>query len=302
MRRKTRITAVAVGVMVLVAMAACGGSDSSTRKKAPQSNTTTCSAKSGGGPAVDAIKKKGKLTVGVKFDQPLFGQQNPGNNKIEGFDAEIARRVACAIFGPNNIKSHVDFVSTPSKVRETSIQDSKVDIVVATYTINDERKKLVDFAGPYYVAGQDILVKKSDSSIKGVADLNGKKVCSATGSTSIKNLTQKAPQADTSITFDGYSDCVNALLDGRVQAVTTDNSILLGFVSQHPNDLKIVNKPFTDEPYGIGLKKGDTQFRNYLNDVIEQSYKDGTWTKAWTTQVEPSTGQKPPQQPKVNRY
>ncbi len=302
MRTKTRITAGLIGLLLLAASTACGSSGGTARKAAPKANTTECKEKTGGGAVVDAIRKKGKLVVGTKFDQPLFGQQNAGNNKIEGFDAEIGRRITCAIFGPKNIESHVDFVSTPSKQRETSIQDGKVDIVIATYTINDERKKLVDFAGPYYVAGQDILVKKANTDIKSVTDLNGKKVCSATGSTSIKNLTEKAPQADTSITFDGYSDCVTALLDGRVDAVTTDDSILLGFISQHPNDLKLVKSPFTKEPYGIGLKKGENEFRTYLNDVLEQSFNDGTWAKAWETQVTPATGQKAPQKPTIDRY
>src|SRR5205807_5196131 len=135
-----------------------------------------------------------------------------------GFDVEIAKLIAVGIFGgtPASAKNKINFVEAVSKNREPFIQNGTVDIVVATYTINDTRKQVVDFAGPYFIAHQDIMVKKDDNSIKSVTDLNGKKVCSAQGSTSIKNLQEKAPQADTSITFDTYSKCAEALTDGRV--------------------------------------------------------------------------------------
>ena len=151
------------------------------------------------------------------------------------------------------------------------------------------------------MAGQDILVKAGDSSIKGVEDLNGKKVCSVTGSTSLKNVQQKAPAADLSIVFDKYSLCVEALNDGRVQAVTTDNIILLGFVAESGGKLKLVGNAFTTEPYGIGLKKGDTALRTFLNDVLDASYKDGSWKVAFDKTVGKS-GQTAPTPPAVNRY
>jgi glutamate transport system substrate-binding protein len=144
-------------------------------------------------------------------------------------------------------------------------------------------------------------VKKSDDSIKGVDDLNGKKVCSASGSTSLTNVQTKAPQADLSTVFDKYSLCVEALKDGRVDAVTTDNIILLGFVADDPQNLKLVENPFTTEPYGIGLKKGDTALRTFVNDVLEASYADGSWKKAFDDTVGKS-GQDAPEPPKVDRY
>jgi len=212
----------------------------------------------------------------------------------------VAKIIARAIFG-TDITNKVEYQEATSKVRETVIQDGKVDIVVATYTINDERKKVVDFAGPYYVAGQDILVKKANTTITGVESLAGKKVCTVQGSTSLTNVQKTAPQADVSITFDKYSLCVEALKDGRVEAVTTDNVILLGFINDDPANLKLVNKPFTTEPYGIGVKKDDAAFRTFVNDTLEKAHKDGSWKKAWDDTAG-KTGQAAPTPPPVNRY
>ena len=287
-------------VMALsVLLAACGSSS----KKVNASPSTTAAAGPPAfpaGSAMDAIQKKGKLVVGTKFDQPLFGLKNPTTGKVEGFDVEIANLVAKGIFG-NDITGKVDFVEAVSKNREPFIQNGTVDIVVATYTINATRKQVVDFAGPYFIAHQDIMVKKGDASIKSVTDLNGKKVCSVQGSTSLDNLKTKAPTADTSITFDVYSKCAEALTDGRVQAVTTDNVILGGLVAAEKDKYQLVNAPFTDEPYGIGLKKGANDLRTFINDRLDAIYKDGSWKKAFESTTS-AGGLEVPTPPPVNRY
>lgn len=248
-------------------------------------------------PTLSAISERGRIIVGTKFDQPLFGLQNPTNNQVQGFDTEIARIIAQRIFGD---PGKVEFVETVSKNREPFIQQGKVDAVIATYTINDKRKQVVDFAGPYYVAGQDIMVKANNDSIKSVTDLNGKRVCSVEGSTSEKNLKEKAPQARP-LLLDTYSACAEALKDGRVEAETTDNVILLGLIDKDPGEFKLIGNPFTKEPYGIGLKKGDTAFRAFLNDTLEESYRNGDWKKAFEStagKVEKNTPEPPP----VDRY
>jgi glutamate transport system substrate-binding protein len=253
------------------------------------------------GTAMAAIQQRGKLTVGTKFDQPLFGLKDPTSGKIGGFDADIAREVAKAIFGNvPDINSKINFVETVSKNREPFIQNGTVDIVVATYTINDTRKHVVDFAGPYFQAHEDIMVRKAENSIKSVDDLNGKKVCSVQGSTSLKNLTAKAPQADTSITFDTYSKCAEALGDGRVQAEVTDNSILAGLAAQSAGKFKVLNVPFSNEPYGIGLKKSDTALRAFLNDTIQKIEDNGTWKRLFDNDV--SSGGVKAELPKIDRY
>jgi glutamate transport system substrate-binding protein len=287
LRRRTAI----VGIALVLAMVAAGcGSDSGSGSGGGEKPSVPA------GSTMEKIQNKGKLVVGTKFDQPLFGLKGL-SGELEGFDTEIAREIAKAITGsPDNI----EFVETVSKNREPFIQEGKVDIVVATYTINDKRKEVVDFAGPYYIAGQDIMVKKDDTSINGIQDLNGKKVCSVQGSTSEKNLKEKAPQAE-AVLFDTYSKCAEALGDGRVQAVTTDNVILLGLIDKSQGAYRLVGKPFTEEPYGIGMKKGATDLRNFVNDELEKMYQDGRWKTAFEKtagKVEKTT----PEPPKVDRY
>jgi glutamate transport system substrate-binding protein len=286
-------------VLLLVAAAACGDDDDddTTAGTGDTTETTAAAAEFPAGSTMAKLKAKGTIVVGTKFDQPLFGLKNPTTGGIEGFDVEIAKLVAKRI--DPDLK--VEFVETVSKNREPFIQEGKVDIVVATYTINDTRKQVVDFAGPYYVAGQDIMVKSDNTTIKGVEDLNGKKVCSVQGSTSIKNVQEKAPQADLSITFDTYSKCADALADGRVEAVTTDNIILLGLIKDRGTQYKLVGNTFTEEPYGIGLKKGDDDFRDFLNDVLEEIYKSGEWKEAFDKTVG-TAGEKAPEPPAVDRY
>ena len=294
--RKTLFLAVLAAATVVVGC----GSDSSSSSKDTGSTSATTQATFPAGSTMDALQKKGKITIGTKFDQPLFGLKGL-SGQPEGFDVEIAKLVATAIFG-SNLSGKTEFVETPSAIREQSIIDGKVDIVAATYTINDTRKEKVGFAGPYYIAGQSILVKKDNSAITGLDSLGSKKVCTVTGSTPLKTLQQKAPAADLSILFDTYSKCIEALKDGRVEAVSTDNVILLGFIKDNPGLFKLVGDTFTQEPYGIGVKKEDTVFRNFINDTLEKAYKDGAWAKAFESQVGKATEIPTPTPPPVNRY
>ncbi len=192
-------------------------------------------------------------------------------------------------------------METVSQNRETFLGEGRVDVVVATYTINDTRKQRVDFAGPYLVADQDIMVRADDNSIKGVNDLNGKKVCSATGSTSLKNVQAQAPRADVSIVFDKYSLCAEALGDRRVDAVSTDDAILAGLVNDNPGKFKLVGADLSDEPYGIGLKKGDEAFRNFLNTRLEEIFGSGEWEEAFRSTVG-RVIKEVPLPPPINRY
>ncbi|GAC1327446.1 MAG: glutamate ABC transporter substrate-binding protein [Mycobacteriales bacterium] len=289
---------------VALTAAACGGGSSSSPGASSSKDT-------GGGagyamtqvktlpssPQLDAIKARGKLIVGTKFDQPLFGLKNPTSSKLEGFDTEMGRLLAKRIFGD---ESKVDYVETVSKNREAFLTNSNVDVVIATYTINDARKMLVGFAGPYYVAGQDIMVKKSNTAIKSVTDLNGKKVSSVQGSTSEKNVRAQAPQA-TVLLFDTYAAAAEALKDGRVDAESTDNVILLGLVDKNPDDFKLVGNTFTKEPYGIGVKKEDTVFRGFVNDMLDESYKNGDWKKAYA-KTAGKVDKSNPSPPALDRY
>lgn len=276
--------------------------EETTTSTAAESETTTPPSFEAGS-SLAALQGKGKIVVGTKFDQPGFGFKNVTSGALEGFDVEIATLIAQAIFGGTlkEAKDKISFVESVSKNREPFIQEGRVDIVAATYTINDTRKQVVDFAGPYFVARQDIMVKADDDSIAKVEDLNGKKVCSVQGSTSLNNVKAKAPEADVSIVFPTYSECAEALGDGRVVAVTTDDTILAGLVQASGDAYKLVGAPFSDEPYGIGLKKGDQALRDFINDQLEAIFKGGEWEDAFQNTLG-NLGLKTPAPPTVNRY
>jgi glutamate transport system substrate-binding protein len=251
------------------------------------------------GTTMARLNEAGKITIGTKFDQPGFGLLNPQTKEPEGFDVEIAKIVAAKL----GIEADgITWTETVSANREPFIQNGQVDMVVATYTINDTRKQVVDFAGPYYEAGQDIMVAKGNpEKIEGPEDLAGKTVCSVEGSTPAQNIRDKYPEAQLT-TYDVYSKCADDLKNGNVQAVTTDNVILTGLVAGSPDEFELVGNPFTKEPYGIGLKLGDTEFRNFINDVLEESFEDGSWADAWDRTAGAISGTEAPEPPKVDRY
>jgi glutamate transport system substrate-binding protein len=243
-------------VLVLtLAAAACGGDD-----EGGDGGQVNEGASFAEGTTMARLKEAGTVTVGTKFDQPLFGLKNLEGNP-EGFDVEIAKLIA----GEMGIAADkVKFIEAVSANREPFIQQGKVDFVVATYTIND------------------------------------KQVCSVTGSTPAENIRTNYPDADLT-EFDVYSKCAEALKNGQVQAVTTDNVILLGLISQDEESFELVGEPFTKEPYGIGLKKGDTEFRNFINDTLQKAFDDGRWLAAWDATAGKVAPEKPTP-PTIDRY
>ncbi|MGY1762607.1 glutamate ABC transporter substrate-binding protein [Geodermatophilus sp. SYSU D00779] len=250
------------------------------------------------GSTMAELAEAGTITVGTKFDQPGFGLANP-QGVPEGFDVEVAKIVAG---GLGIAPEAIEWKETVSANRESFIQNGDVDIVVATYTINDARKQLIDFAGPYYVAGQDIMVATGNPlGIEGPDDLAGKRVCSVEGSTPAQNIRDNYPEAQLTL-FDVYSKCADALRNGQVDAVTTDNVILTGLVQGGQGAFELVGNPFTQEPYGIGLAKGDDEFRTYINDTLEQSFEDGSWAAAWDRTAGAITGEPAPEPPTIDRY
>jgi glutamate transport system substrate-binding protein len=250
------------------------------------------------GSTMAELAEAGTITVGTKFDQPGFGLANP-QGVPEGFDVEVAKIIAGELgIAPEEI----EWKETVSANRESFIQNGDVDIVVATYTINDARKQLIDFAGPYYVAGQDIMVATGNPlAIEGPDDLAGKRVCSVEGSTPAQNIRDNYPEAQLTL-FDVYSKCADALRNGQVDAVTTDNVILTGLVQGGQGAFELVGNPFTQEPYGIGLTKGDDDFRGFINDTLEQSFEDGSWAAAWDRTAGAITGEPAPEPPTIDRY
>ena len=230
------------------------------------------------GSTMARLKDAGTIRIGTKFDQPLFGLKGLDGNPV-GFDVEIAKIIAAKLgVAPDKIT----YTETPSRIREEVLQNNQVDMVVATYTINDARKEKVSFAGPYYVAGQDLMIKNDNTAITGPETLKAAnaRVCSVTGSTPAKNIEQYVDPANI-VLFDVYSKCADALRNGQVEAVTTDNVILLGLVDASQGAFKIVGKPFTQEPYGIGIAKGDTQFCQFIDQTLKDAVADGSYAAAW---------------------
>jgi glutamate transport system substrate-binding protein len=294
-----RSAAIIAATVLALGAGACSHSNAKTAaraQQAPRQRTVVFPA----GSTMEKLNKAQTIRVGTKFDQPLFGLKGL-DGKPAGFDVEIAKLIVARLGIPTE---KIEWVETPSKVREEVLEQSKVDMVVATYTINDARKQRVDFAGPYYVAGQQIMTRKGDNSITGPESLRDgvKKVCSATGSTPAKNIERYLKTKATQLVlFDGYDKCADALKTKQVDAVTTDNVILTGFVSQSPNDFQLVGTKFTQEPYGIGVKKGDDAFRGFVNDVLDNIEQGGQYTKAWQETVG-KVDSTTPAAPAVDRY
>lgn len=293
--RIKRFAAVTAIAMLSFGIAACGD-----KKSDSGGGGTTTAPSFAAGSTMEKLNKAQKITIGTKFDQPGFGLKGL-DGKPAGFDVEIGKLIASELGIPAD---KIEWTETPSTVREQVIEQGKVDLVVATYTINDARKQKVGFAGPYYVAGQNILVKADDSSITGPDSFKDgkKKVCSVTNSTPANTIKKSlGNEAQQLVLFDVYQKCVDALSQGTVDAVTTDNVILLGFISKNEGKFKLAGENFTKEPYGIGVKKDDTAFRTFVNDVLEKIAKDGRYTKAWTSTAG-KFDKNTPTAPAVDRY
>jgi glutamate transport system substrate-binding protein len=270
-----RIAATAAIAMAAVSLAACGGDDAGSGDVKVNSDATFES-----GTTMAKIHDAGTMKIGTKFDQPGFGLKGP-SGKPEGFDVEVAKIIAGAL----GIKpDKIEWVETPSKIREEVIEQGKVDMVAATYTINDKRKERISFAGPYYVAGQQLMVKSDNSAITGPDSIKSNpdvKVCSVTGSTPSEQIKPYLANENQLVLFDVYDKCADALRTGQVGVVTTDNVILLGFVSKSDGAFKLVGDQFTEEPYGIGIKKGDVKFCEFINTTLKQN--EDAYNKAWAS-------------------
>ncbi|MDF6045290.1 glutamate ABC transporter substrate-binding protein [Streptomyces sp. JH14] len=237
-----------------------------------------------------------KITIGIKIDQPGIGLKTP-DGKFTGFDVDVATYIAKEL---GYDAKDINFKETKSADRETAIERGDVKFIAASYSINDERLQKVDFAGPYLLAHQDILVRADDDSIKSPADLNSKKLCSVTGSTSAKNVKEKlAPKAQLQ-EYGGYSECLTGLENKAVDALTTDDSILAGFASQKDfqGKFKLAGFKMSNENYGIGLKKGDADLKKKINDALTKMVSDGSWDKAVAANFGPAN-YKNEQAPKI---
>ncbi|MBD3943718.1 glutamate ABC transporter substrate-binding protein [Microbacterium sp. NEAU-LLC] len=272
--RKLRIGGALAGIAIAaLALTACnsgtpGAEEPSDGASTPAEDTTWFEVATDvtleGSPTFDAITERGKVKVGVKEDQPGLGYLDPVTNERSGFDIDIARWIAATL---GYDEADIEFQAIPSANREQAIVNGDIDYYVGTYSITDKRKEQISFAGPYFITGQGLLVAADNDTIDGKDSLTADMtVCSATGSTSIQRIKDETPSKTQEYTT--YSECVEALKNGQVDAVTTDEAILIGYAAQEPDALKVVGDVFSEERYGVGLAKGDTALQEYINTMF----------------------------------
>lgn len=243
------------------------------------------------GSTMAAIKQRGRLIAGVDQTTYLFGFLNPATGQFEGFDIDIVKQIANALFG--DWHDHVQWKAIPSSAREDVLANNQVDVVVRTYSINCDRLTKVDFSSPYYVTGQRVLVERS-SGVKGLEDLRGKRVCAAADSTSLKTLSQSSAQP-VPVSVKNWSDCLVMLQQGQVDAVSTDDVILAGMARQDPN-LEVVGDRFTQENYGVGIPRGHEDMVRYVNSVLDTVRGGAAWRDSYNAWLLPLLGPAAPPQ------
>ena len=270
--KSTRIAVIAAAAALI--LGACGNAGEGNKSPVDNKVDSNAAANFKDGTAMKALAESGKVKIGVKFDQPGLGFKKAGVAVPTGLDIEMGKLIAAKL----GIKAtDVEWVETISDNREPFLQKGTVDFVIASYSITDDRRKVVGQAGPYYVTGQQLLVKKG-SDIKSVDDIKGKEVCSVTGSTSLVQVEAKGAKPRG---FETYSQCRDQVLDGAVQAMTTDGSILLGYAAENPDELEVVGEPFSEERYGIGYNLDKTELCQFIVDTIKTAEDDGDWAKAF---------------------
>lgn len=308
MRTRRLMTGVALLSAATLALAACGA-DAETEVDEGTAAAGEATGEAGGAASEEAaefaagttmarIAEAGVLKVGTKFDQPGFGLANL-DGVPEGFDVEIAKIIA----GELGVAADaIEYTETPSAIREEVLETDQVDLVAATYTINEERAERIDFAGPYYVAGQALMVRTEDAeTITTPEDLSDPaiRVCSVDGSTPSETIREYLGSEDQLTLFETYSECADSLGNDQVDVVTTDNVILLGLVDASDDAYTLVGEAFTEEPYGIGVKNEDVEFCQFINDTLEAANEDGRYLEAWNATAGGIAGAEEPQFPEL---
>ena len=308
MRTRRLMTGVALLSAATLALAACGA-DAETEVDEATAGAGEATGEVGGAASEEAaefaagttmarIAEAGVLKVGTKFDQPGFGLANL-DGVPEGFDVEIAKIIA----GELGVAADaIEYTETPSAIREEVLETDQVDLVAATYTINEERAGRIDFAGPYYVAGQALMVRTEDAeTITTPDDLSDPaiRVCSVDGSTPSETIREYLGSEDQLTLFETYSECADSLGNDQLDVVTTDNVILLGLVDASDGAYTLVGEAFTEEPYGIGVKNEDVEFCQFINDTLEAANEDGRYLEAWNATAGGIAGAEEPQFPEL---
>lgn len=276
--RTAKLLGVGIAVTALLLTSACGGGRQAEGDRS----------------LVERAKESKKLVIGTKVDQPGLGLKQP-DGKVVGFDVDVATFIAKEL-GVD--ESAITFKEAKSGDRESLIKKGEVDYIAATYSITDKRKNEVSFAGPYLIAGQDLLVRADNTDITGPETLNGKRLCSVKGSVSAVQVKERFSKEVQLQEYDRYAECVQALVNGAIDAVSTDDTILAGFAAQNVGKLKLIGKPFTEERYGVGLRKDDTEGQKAINAAIEKMQSSGAWKASLEKHLGPA-GYKIPNPPAI---
>jgi len=277
-RGRSRWLALMVLVLGALTLAACGDDDDDGTDTAQQGQAQQFPA----GSTMAEIQDRGELIIGVKFDVPPFGFKNPQTGDVEGFDVDLGKAIA------DELGVEARTIEAISDNRIPFLQDGTVDLILSTMTITEERDLEIDFSEPYFIARGRVLVPK-DSDIGGTEDLGaGDRVCTALGSTYAETLKEQAPEAELRL-VDDYSACLELLQTDAVDAVSTDDVILTGMIIQD-DSLHMVGKPFTVEPYGVGIPEGDKQMKAFVDEVLATYKEDGRWDAAYQKWVGQYTG------------
>jgi glutamate transport system substrate-binding protein len=289
--RFIRTKAVVAGLGLALSLAACGDAGDDT-EGADVEVADDAAAEFDDGTRMKELAEAGEVKIGVKYDQPGLGFKDAASDIPTGFDVEMAKVLAADLgIAPED----VTWIETISDNREPFLEDGTVDLVLASYSITDERRQVVGQAGPYLVTGQQLLVA-ADSDIADVADVEGEEVCSVTGSTSLDNIEAEGAKP---VGFDTYSECVEKVLDGTVSAMTTDGTILAGYAAQNEGELKVVGDEFSEERIGVGYSQDYPEMCQWIVDTITEAYDDGLYEEAFTATLGPS-GVEVPELPEMD--
>lgn len=294
--RLRKIHAAAAAFMLAGALAGCGDAGSDGGGGTDVKAEDDCDGKFEDGSRMAELADAGKINVGVRYDQPGLGFKGATDDIPAGFDVEIAKLLVADLCIDPTDTDAVNYEETISDNREPYLKSGRVDLVLASYSITDERRQEVGQAGPYFLTGQQVLVK-SDSDVESIADLKGKEVCAASGSTSLENINKEGAVG---VPADTYSICAEQVADGSVPAMSTDGSILLGLAAQYDGDLKVVGPEFSTERIGVGYSKDRPEMCEWINDVLTEAFENGQWADSFEATLGQNEGVETPEPPELD--
>jgi ABC-type amino acid transport substrate-binding protein len=267
-RSRWRLLAIAALVLTALTLVACGDDEDEGDSEEPAAEVEQFPADT----SLGEIQEAGEITIGVKYDVPPFGLNNPQTGEVEGFDVDLGNYIA------DRLGVEPTFREATSDNRIPLLVDGTIDLILSTMTITEERDLEIDFSEPYYVANGDVLVP-GDSDIQSIDDLNGNTVCTALGSTYQETIKKEAPDAQLRL-VDLYSECFDQVQTGQVDAVSTDNVILTGMVIQD-DTLEILDLDYTTEPYGVGITEGDKEMKDFVDESVAEFIDSGAWQETY---------------------